>query len=64
MKIDGSAIEFFYTMPDDLLVEIAINDWESLETLCMALTIDTELARQEYEYFEKRVKKIKKNLAS
>jgi len=64
MKIDGSAIEFFYTMPDDLLVEIAMNDWESLETLCMALTIDTELARQEYEYFEKRIKNKKKNLAS
>jgi hypothetical protein len=46
MKIKGGAFEFFQTLPDKLLLEIAINDWESLEKLCMALTIDVQLLKE------------------
>jgi hypothetical protein len=41
-----SSIEFFYSIPDDLLVEIALKDWESLEKLCTALTLDLQLLRE------------------
>lgn len=62
MKINGGTIDFFNTLPDELLVEIAENDWESLETLCMALTLDMELVRQEYN--DPKKSKKKKDLAS
>ena len=43
MKINGSAIEFFESIPDDLLVDIATNDMDALERLCVALTLDVQL---------------------
>jgi len=43
MKINGSAIEFFESIPDDLLVDIAANDMDALERLCVALTLDVQL---------------------
>jgi hypothetical protein len=46
MKIKGSAFEFFQTIPDELLMKIAINDWESLERLCLALTVDIQLLKE------------------
>jgi hypothetical protein len=63
MKIDGGAIEFFQSLPDDLMVQIATNDWEALESLCVALTLDYQMVA---EYYEKktRTKKKKKGLAS
>lgn len=54
MKINGGAIEFFNSIPDDILVKIAENDWESLESLCIALTLDFQLL----------IEKGKKGLAS
>tara|TARA_R110000822_G_scaffold180992_1_gene320675 strand:+ start:70 stop:252 length:183 start_codon:yes stop_codon:yes gene_type:complete len=45
----GGALNFFLSIPDDLLVQIAKNDWESLENLCIALTIDVQLMK-EYSY--------------
>ena len=60
MKINGSALEFFQSMPDDILVQIALNDRESLERLCVALTIDIQLMVED----AKRSKKAKTCLAS
>jgi len=64
MKINGTSIEFFESLPDELLVKIAQYDWEALERLCVALTLDLELLRQEQKYFKERLKEVKKNLAS
>ena len=46
MKIDGNAIDFFTSIPDDILAKIAFYDWESLEKLCMALTVDIQLVKE------------------
>jgi hypothetical protein len=53
----GGAIEFFHSIPDDVLVKIALYDWRALESLCIALTLDLQLLREETE-------REKKNLAS
>ena len=58
MKIDGSAIEFFNSIPDDILAKIAQYDWEALERLCVALTIDVQL------YLESIDKERRRDLAS
>lgn len=42
MKIDGNAIDFFTSIPDDILAKIAFYDWEALERLCIALTLDIQ----------------------
>jgi hypothetical protein len=55
MKIDGGALEFFQSIPDDMLAQIAFHDMESLERLCIALTLDIQLIIEEAE----RMKKIK-----
>lgn len=46
MKIDGNAIEFFESIPDDVLAKIAFYDWEALERLCIALTLDIQLLKE------------------
>ena len=63
MKIDGGAVEFFQSIPDELLVEIAFNDRGALERLCVALTLDVQLIVEEAERMKKSKKK-KKSLAS
>jgi hypothetical protein len=63
MKIDGGAVEFFQSIPDDLLAEIAIHDREALVRLCIALSLDIQLMVEEAERM-KKLKKKKKNLAS
>ena len=63
MKIDGGALEFFQSIPDDMLAQIAFHNMESLERLCVALTLDIQLIIEEAER-EKNSKKKKKNLAS
>ena len=63
MKIDGGALEFFQTIPDDMLTQIALHDRDSLERLCIALTLDVQLIIEEAER-EKNSKKKKKSLAS
>lgn len=55
MKINGSAIEFFESIPDDLLTEIAINDWEALKRLCIALTLDIQLITEVIEVKKKHL---------
>ena len=63
MKIDGGALEFFQTIPDDMLTQIALHDRDSLERLCIALTLDVQLIIEEAER-EKNSKKKRKSLAS
>ena len=63
MKIDGGALEFFQSIPDEMLTHIAFHDMESLERLCVALTLDVQIIIEEAER-EKNSKKKKKNLAS
>ena len=63
MKIDGGALEFFQSIPDDMLTQIALHDRESLERLCVALTIDVQLIIEEAER-AKKLKKVKKRLAN
>lgn len=46
MKVNQSALEFFLSIPDDVLVDIATYDWESLEKLCWALTVDLQLVKE------------------
>ena len=55
--MDGGALEFFQSLPDDLVVQIAINDWEALERLCIALSIDIQLIIEDTERLKR--KKIK-----
>ena len=55
MKINGGAIEFFESIPDDLLTEIAINDWEALKRLCIALTLDIQLITEVIEVKKKHL---------
>ncbi len=49
MKIDGNAIDFFNSIPDEILAKIAFYDWEALERLCIALTIDIQLMKESVE---------------
>jgi hypothetical protein len=46
MKTDGTAIEFFDSIPDDILIKIAYYDREALERLCVALTLDVQLLKE------------------
>lgn len=54
MKIDGGAIEFFNSIPDDVLAKIAQYDWGALESLCIALTLDVQLYLENIEKEKKR----------
>tara|TARA_R110000803_G_scaffold144581_1_gene210405 strand:- start:599 stop:769 length:171 start_codon:yes stop_codon:yes gene_type:complete len=38
---------FFHSIPDDVLVDITLNDWGSLEALCIGYTIDLHLINEE-----------------
>ena len=49
MKIDGNTIEFFNSMPTELLAKIAFYDRDALERLCIALTLDIQLLKEEAE---------------
>ena len=55
MKIDGSAIEFFQSIPDDILAKIAQYDWDALERLCIALTLDIQLLKEEMQEERKKL---------
>jgi len=56
MKIKGSSMEFFESIPDDVLLKIALYDWESLERICMVLTLDTQILKESF------AKKLKRDL--
>ena len=44
----GSSLEadFFLYLPDEILVELAIYNWEELKILCAALSLDLHLKKQ------------------
>ena len=46
MKIDSTAIDFFISIPDEILAKIAFYDWEAMERLCLALTLDLQLMKE------------------
>jgi hypothetical protein len=46
-KKTGWVLDFFNSIPDDILVEIAQSSWDSLESLCDALTIDLQLLKED-----------------
>jgi hypothetical protein len=35
-----NTLGYFINLPDESLVMLALNDWESLELMCYALTLD------------------------
>ena len=45
----GDAVEFFMSLPNEVLVDIASNDWKALESLCSALSLDIQLLNESYE---------------
>lgn len=38
MKINS--LEYFFNIPDEFLIKMASEDWEQLELLCYAITLD------------------------
>ena len=42
-------IPFFDSIPDDVLINIAMDDWGALKRLCIALTLDIKLVKEENE---------------
>jgi hypothetical protein len=46
------ADEFFKTIPDRVLVEMAQYDWDSLKKICIALTLELQMLEEQ----EKRKK--------
>ena len=43
----GSSLSFFDSLPDDVLIELAQNNWRSLELLCDAITVDLQLLKED-----------------
>jgi hypothetical protein len=40
-------IPFFDSIPDDVLINIAMDDWGALKRLCIALTLDLQLVKEQ-----------------
>lgn len=49
MKTKLNAISFFDSIPEDVLTQIALEDWGSLKRLCIALTLDIQIVKEELE---------------
>jgi hypothetical protein len=49
MKPKDPAVEFFDSMPDQLLIKLAMYDWISLCKICTALALDLQLLKEEME---------------
>ena len=43
------ADEFFRTIPDRVLVEMAQYDWDSLKKICIALTLELQILEEQEE---------------
>ena len=48
-KLKDPAVEFFDSMPDQLLIKLAMYDWISLYKICTALALDLQLLKEESE---------------
>ncbi len=42
--------EYFFALPDESLIMLAMSDWEDLEMLCYALTLDLYLYNKTENY--------------
>ena len=49
-----TSLEFFLSIPDEMLAEIALKDWESLEQLCWALSLELQLLEEKGEKESKK----------
>ena len=49
-----TSLEFFLSIPDEMLAEIALKDWESLEQLCWALSLELQLLNEKAEKDSKK----------
>lgn len=45
-NVQSIANEFFETIPDELLIKMALHDWVSLKKVCIALTLDLQLIEE------------------
>jgi len=58
-KVDNTmssyAEDFFKAIPNDVLAQVAIDDWNALEVLCNALTIDLQLSKESKKINSKSV---------
>ena len=59
MRIKTNVLDILDSLPDELLVQIAINDPEALEELCMALTLESQLLKEKIPSKTKVKKNIK-----
>jgi hypothetical protein len=49
------AEDFFKAIPNDVLTQVVIEDWNALEVLCNALTIDLQLSKESKKINSKSV---------
>ena len=58
-KVDNTmssyAEDFFKAIPNDVLAQVVIEDWNALEVLCNALTIDLQLSKESKKINSKSV---------
>ena len=54
MKPKNGVIESFQNIPNEVLTKIAMYDWESLERLCIALTLDVQIHQESTKNKKKR----------
>jgi hypothetical protein len=47
MKEMSEVATYFNSIPDEMLIYLAKNNWEGLESLCYLLTLDLEVNKQE-----------------
>ena len=45
-KKNEDIIDYFYSLQDDVLMKMTINDWKSLESLCLCLTLDIHFLKK------------------
>jgi hypothetical protein len=54
MLIDDNVVHFFDNIPDELFIRIAMNDWFTLQKMCMILTLDDQILREKFDKYLKR----------
>jgi hypothetical protein len=45
-SLDKKAVEFFNSIPKDVLVELATYEWKTLQRMCAAITLDLQIIRE------------------
>ena len=49
INVQHIADEFFETIPDPVLIKMAQYDWDSLRKICIALTLDLQMIKEQEE---------------